>query len=283
MLTALVLTLEPTTPATVPAFLGRAAHAWFLDQLQRLDPQLARRLHRPNRARPFTVSPLWCPMVQPQSGPLPIRPTQRCYLRITSIEETLSSRLMNALAPRWCGSMMHLTGVPFEVTSVASSPSEHPQAAHLSYETLAERVARTRPPQHVTLRFLTPTVFRRSPAPEAPFGDDAYSVPLPIPEMLFGGLISLWNSFAPSPLPEELQAFVRDRVVVSRYSLQTELVSFASGRHGRVGGFVGRCRFAILDTRPRWRRYVGLLTAFAPFAGIGYRTAMGLGQVKTAT
>jgi CRISPR/Cas system endoribonuclease Cas6 (RAMP superfamily) len=72
-------------------------------------------------------------------------------------------------------------------------------------------------------------------------------------------------------------------VVVSRYRLRTELVTFGSGRRGRVGGFVGQCRFAILDAAPRWRRYVSLLAAFAPFAGVGYRTAMGLGQVKRAT
>ena len=58
MLTALVLTLKPTATATVPAFLGRAAHAWFLDQMRQTDPQLAQRLLIPDTPKPFTVSPL---------------------------------------------------------------------------------------------------------------------------------------------------------------------------------------------------------------------------------
>jgi CRISPR-associated endoribonuclease Cas6 len=250
VLTALVLTLKPTTAATVPEFLARAAHAWFLDQISQLDPQLAQRLHQPNRARPFTVSSLWCPTLRPEDGSLRLSPERRCHLRITSVEAALSSRLMNTLARRWTSTTLHLTGVPFEVTGVASTRADHPRAAYLSYEALAERIEGTRPPRHVTLRFLTSTTFRRSPAPDAPFGDDAYSVPLPVPELLFGGLRSLWDTFAPHPLPDELETFSRNRVVVSRYRLRTELVTFGSGRRGRVGGFVGQCRFAILDAMP---------------------------------
>ena len=283
MLTALVLTLRPDTAATVPAFLGRAAHAWFLDQLHQADPQLAQRLHQPNKLRPFTVSPLSCPSSRQRGDRRRLSPNSPCYLRITSIEDGLSSRLMDTFAPRWTGATMHLTGVPFEVTSVASSRSDHPQADHLSYETLVERIGQAPPPRHTTLRFLTPTVFRRSPPPETPFGDEAYDLPFPEPELLFGGLSSLWNAFAPQPLPDELRTFARDRVVISRYNLRTELVTFSSGRRGRVGGFVGQCRFAILESDTTWQRRIGLLAAFAPFAGVGRRTTMGLGQVKRVT
>lgn len=86
--------------------------------------------------------------------------------------------------------------------------------------------------------------------------------------------------FGPQSLPEELRAFARDCVVVSRYRLRTELVEFGSGRRGRVGGFVGGCRFAIRCPDPDWRRRIGLLAGFAPFASVGWRTAMGLGQVQ---
>jgi len=44
--------------------------------------------------------------------------------------------------------------------------------------------------------------------------------------------------------------------------------------------FVGQCRFALRCADAGWRRRVGLLTSFAPFAGVGWRTTMGLGQVK---
>ena len=279
MLVALVLTAEPTAPATVPSFLGRAAHAWLLDQVRRCEPQLAQSLHLPHRPRPFTVSPLWTDSSRPIGGRLHLSAGQTCHLRVTSVEAGLSHLLTDTLAPRWTDSTMALAGASFRVRAVATSPAHHPQAGQLSYLELSQAVESSPPPEGVTLRFLTPTTFRRSPPPPAPFGAVPSNVPLPLPELVFGGLASTWNAFAPRPLPEDLRAFAQDCVVVSRYDLRTVLVDFGGGTRGRVGGFVGTCRFAFRSPDPAWRRRIGLLAAFAPFAGVGWRTTMGLGQV----
>lgn len=280
MLTALVLTLEPTVAATVPAFLGRAAHAWFLDQVRQNDPHLAESFHAPDTPRPFTVSSLWRPSSQPRGDSVRLSAGRACHLRITSIEPDLSTRLLDIFAPRWVDETIHLTGVPFRVRQIASTAAEHPQAARLPYKVFIERVMQSPPSGHVSLRFLTPTTFRRSPPLDSPFGDESYDLPFPLSKLIFGGLLSLWNAFAPQPLSEEVRIFARDCVVVSRYRLHTELVSFGSGRRGRVGGFVGDCRFAIRCSDADWQRRIGLLAAFAPFAGVGRRTTMGLGQTQ---
>jgi CRISPR-associated endoribonuclease Cas6 len=280
MLTALVLLLKPASSATVPAFLGRQVHAWFLHQVQQVDPGLAQRLHQPNFPRPFTASPLWCLSSRPRQGSLELCPTDTCCVRITSLVADLSSCLLETLSSQWAGATVEVAGVTFRVRRVASSRRDHPQAAHVSYRALTNRALRDPPPDHVTFRFVTPTTFRRSPPLDGPFGGTAHDLPLPVPELLFGGLLRLWNAFAPRPLPDDLQDFARDCVVVSRYDLHTELVAFGSGRRGRVGGFVGKCRFALRCPDPARRRRIGLLGSFAPFAGAGWRTAMGLGQVQ---
>lgn len=280
---ALVLKLQPTTEATVPSFLGRAAHAWFLDQLRQQDARLSRKYHENNQSRPFTVSSLWCPGIRPKNGLLHLSPRRMCYLRVTSIDPALTAIMQNDCILRWKQKVMHLVGVPFRVIEVASTSHQHKQASCYTYRELKDKVEESSPPERITLRFLSPTVFRRSPPKDSVFQNEAYNLPLPIPELLFSGLLSLWNNPGWNPeaaLPAQLPAFVRDCVVISRYNLYTDLVKFGSGRRGHVGGFKGECHFSIRCADPTWRRQIGFLASFAPFAGVGWRTTMGLGQVQ---
>lgn len=280
MLISLVIKLRPTTVATMPVFVGRAAHAWFLDEVRAVDPELAKSLHDTAPRRPFTVSSLWCPTHPAKRGRLKVEPSHPCYLRITSLIPELTTCLAQQLTADWAGSTLRLTGVPFNLVGLAIEREQHPQAGMTSYVNLVQRAQSATPPRHVTLEFLSPTTFRRSPAPSTPFEDSSYDVPLPLPRLVFGGLLALWNELAPQPLPWELEQFLQECVVISRYRLHTELVSFGGGRRGRVGGFVGTCRFAFRCNEPAWRRAVAVLADFAPFAGIGWRTTMGMGQVQ---
>lgn len=284
---SLVLKLQPTTNATIPSFLGRAAQAWFLDQLRQQDAGLSRRYHEGNQGRPFTVSSLWGSDLHPHQGFLQLSPQTICYLRITSIDPALTAILLKDIVPTWEQKRLHLIGVPFHVRKIASRSHQHTQAACYTYEEIKERTEEAPPPERITLRFLSPTVFRRSPPKDSAFVKNPYNLPLPIPELLFAGLLSIWNNTKwnantafPEQVTSQLPEFVRDCVVISRYSLQTELVKFGSGRRGHVGGFEGECYYAIRCEDPTWQRRIGLLAAFAPFAGVGWRTTMGLGQVK---
>ena len=47
-LLSIVITLSPTEPTELPDNLGRAAHAWFLDQVMAYDRAYAGQLHEPN-------------------------------------------------------------------------------------------------------------------------------------------------------------------------------------------------------------------------------------------
>jgi CRISPR-associated endoribonuclease Cas6 len=47
-------------------------------------------------------------------------------------------------------------------------------------------------------------------------------------------------------------------------------------------GFVGKCQYTALNRDRYWLGVIQLLTDFAFYAGIGYQTAVGMGQARRA-
>src|SRR5512135_603714 len=98
MLISAVFTLTPAAPVTLPANLGRAAHAWFLSWVRDHDAALAETLHEPNQDRPFTVSGLWG-AGRPRGGQVTLLPERNYFLRVTSFMPELSALLAERLLP----------------------------------------------------------------------------------------------------------------------------------------------------------------------------------------
>ena len=121
----------------------------------------------------------------------------------------------------------------------------------------------------VTLVFESPTAFR----------SQGRTVLFPTSRLVFGSLLSRWNSYAPLPLDTALLEPLEMGIDVDRYTLQTQMQDF--GRYQLQVGFVGQCTFGVrkdVATEVVWGML--LLAAFAFFAGVGYRTTMGMGQVR---
>ena len=263
-----VFTLQPHEEVALPLYLGRATQAWWLQQVQERDTALARRLHEPNAVRPFTVSNLW-PMGRASEDQVRIGKEQELFLRVTALEGEVAALLREvAESPP---QSLPLAEALFTVKTVATEAAEHPWAGQASYEELVRQytLSPQRVPAQVTLRFASPTVFRSRDR----------NVPLPLPELVFGSLLNKWNEFAPLRLPEEARRFAEECLALSRYRTRTEYVRFGEEGRGAVG-FVGLCRFAMLNHDPYWMRLMHLLAAFSLYAGVGRWTTVGLGQVK---
>lgn len=268
-LLAAVITVTPTAVVSAPASLARAAHAWLLQRIARSDPALAEALHAPDAPRPFTVSNLWG-LGRGHEGRVNLTPDRAYWLRFTSLDAGMTAALEAALPQP--GERLDLAGACLTVQAVSTEQEQHPWAGRTTYaELLTHYTLRGGPPPRgVTLRFASPTVFRSQ-------GRD---LPLPLPTLVFDGLLRKWNTFAPLALPEEARRYAAECIALGRFRLRSHLVSFEEGDKGAHVGFTGQVTFRFLVGDAYWTRIMVALAAYAFWAGCGYRTTAGLGQTQ---
>jgi CRISPR-associated endoribonuclease Cas6 len=269
MLISWVISLQPAKAASAPPNLGRAVHAWFLDRVRRADANLAEELHHGQAQRPFTVSNLlgigW------RRGEVPLSPQETYALRVTSFSPPLSALLQEQVMPALPGTLA-LGDVPLRVTGSTTDPAGHPWAGSDAFGELVQRhTLSPAVPRRVSLRFASPTLFRSADK----------NVPLPLPGLVFGGLLDKWNAFAPIEVHPGVRRFAEECLAISRYRLETVPVRYGDeGQRGTVAGCVGTCGYAIQVRDRYWMGLIHLLAAFALYAGVGRRTTMGLGQAR---
>ncbi|HEY75212.1 MAG TPA: CRISPR system precrRNA processing endoribonuclease RAMP protein Cas6 [Thermoflexia bacterium] len=266
MIVSLVLTLRAERPVVLPAYLGRASHAAFLRLVDQADAALAERLHAPDARRPFTCSPLMGGRRRGRS--LEVGPEDALYVRYTGLDGAVS-----ALLARWAEeppSHLELEGATLVVEGATVDPAAHPWAGCETYEDLAARhlLPSGSPSARLELEFASPTTFRSG----------GRALPVPLPDRVFGSLVEKWNSFSPVAVSEEVRRFAEECLAISRYRLATRVVP---GKGDSVLiGFVGWCRYVALNRDRYWLSLLQLLTDYAFYAGVGYQTTVGMGQVR---
>jgi CRISPR-associated endoribonuclease Cas6 len=263
---SLILELTATASTTTPALRGDHTHALFLDLVRQTDTDLAARLHEEPEYRPFTVSLLQGAPIQ--DACYSIQAGQSYRLRVTLLDGGL---LWQRLSTHFLENQeleLHLSDATFRLTRVLSTPTAPSDgwANHTDWQTLASIPARA----SITLHFASPTAFSLGKRNFALF---------PEPLLVWDSLSRTWNRYAPGVLQmerQELRAFISEKVAVSDYDLHTARVVF---REYAQKGFEGRCQYKIKAT-DGYAAQLAALAEFARYAGIGYKTTMGMGQAR---
>ena len=269
-LLACVLELRPL-PAPdreLPPWWGRAAHSLFLDAVRGGDPALAESLHHGDSPRPFTASNLM--------GSFPRRrldPAGTYRLRYTALNPVVAAWLSQAVLPGGAfapGGRVELDHIPFEVCAVLTDPAQSPWAARAAYHRFSadHLLAGAPPARRLRLLFTSPTVFRSG----------GVNLPLPLPDLVFGSLLSRWNQFAPLAMPEETRRYARECLAVSAFSLRSRLAG--TKQDGVRSGAVGEVTYVTLNYDRYWMSLIQALAGYAFYAGVGAGTAMGMGQCR---
>ncbi|MCS7071203.1 MAG: CRISPR system precrRNA processing endoribonuclease RAMP protein Cas6 [Anaerolinea sp.] len=259
-LAIITLHLRPTHRATLPSWLGRSAQAWYLSQLQHVDPALSQAVHDGSRLRPFTLSTLF-PISQ--GDKLELYPDRPVRLRVTTLHVDVTRLTLNGLVPHWLSDGIDLHGQHLRVESIDTETT--------SFVGLLDTASVQQQPRRQTLAFHSPTVFNRT---------GGLQVPLPLPEYVFGSLIDRWTAFAPIPLDEGLRAFVNEQVAVVDFEGRTRTISLERANRGQHIGFTGRATFHARSGEQPYLMQWHALGLFAAFSGVGKHSTIGLGQVK---
>lgn len=277
MLTSLVLRLQAPRSVILPASLGRASQALLLRLINSQDPDLAAALHAGDGPRPYTASNLV--LGQRLKGSLHAEAGQTGWLRFTGLNAAVSVCLVRlANQPP---AEVELDRFSLTVTGATLDPTGHPWAGQVSYQDLAGRylLSGQSIASQITLDFTSPTTFR----------SQGRYLPLPSPELVFGSLLDRWQTFAPIALNPAVRRFAAEAVGLSRYTLRTRGLPYKQGGKGAGGeekagamqiGFTGQATFIALNRDRYWLSVLHLLANFAFYSGVGYQTAVGLGQVR---
>jgi CRISPR-associated endoribonuclease Cas6 len=262
ILAAVLLTLEPVDEAVLPFSHGAHAFAAALDLFLRLDPALARQLHEDRGAKPLTVSLLTGP-AQREGGNIRVSPGNRYEWRLTGLSAPVAAALL-AVSPELGG--VRIGGAVFRIASVATRAQEHPEAGRTTHDELMSNATAASTGGRVTLKFLTPATFRQGEV----------ELPFPLPRLVWGSLLDRWNTWSSAQFVD-LKPVLEQGVVLANWRGETRRVELGSRA---TVGFVGRFTYLVPAGPPELRWLIRLLAGYAFYAGAGWQTTHGMGQVR---
>ena len=273
MFYATVFRLMAQRPGKLPPNTGVLAHGAFMEMVRQVDPTLSTYFHDANQRKPYTVSPL-LGHGSPENEPIRIGAGQEVWMRVSLLDGELFQVLASYLLDGGPLPAVQLRDIPFRVVEAQTTPGSHPRAGCTTLDDLFERWTHSNHiPDTVTLRFLTPTAFRMGKWANG----QMRNVLVPDPAPIWKGLRRQWGYAGGFDPGREHTDWVTENVGLTAHHIKTRLLSF--GKYDQVG-FEGWATFRAVGAAPPELAYWQALADFAFYAGVGYKTPMGMGQVE---
>ena len=258
-LLGLVFDLEPTTSTSLYSQYTIGLHAWFLDQVRQLNPELSAYLHDGESEKPFNISAL--------SGQL-LASGRQLQLQAKQIYRWH----VNALSPKVVQFLKQwLTQLP-QILDLRDASLQIIQVNIVYSPTTYTQLLQSSPekPSNVNFSFVSPTSFRRK----------GHHFPLPVPVNLFHSYLRRWNDFSRIPIEQEpFLDWIDEGVIIHQHRLES--VKVAAGKRGSVTGFTGVMSCGLSKAalaNSEFTRLFYALARLAPYCGTGHKTTFGLGQ-----
>ena len=302
---AFLLRVRPIQQGTLMPFSGELVHGAFLKWLNSSAPDVAAWLHEGQKRRLFTCSSLHFPRTtqrflhaERENIHLPLEPEKTYTLRVTLLLGDLFPIFYNALM-NFNAAQTGSTIPPFlrlgkqlflleEV--LLTNDDTTGWTGFTSLATLVEQAKTMRSNSNATftLEFGTLTTFSRG---NSKTGYGTHAAMFPQPQFIFSNLLRRWEDITPPELAplvqkERIEHYLEeDGIIVIDYDLKAHHLHFTTHMQR---GFVGSCTYQLRGHDEKssaempltLRQQIHLLTQLAFYSGIGYKTAMGLVQVR---
>ena len=301
---AFELRLRPLQRGTLMPFSGELVHGALLDWLRSAAPDVATWLHDGNKRRMFTCSSVQFGLpearmreAERKNVHLPLEPEKTYTIRITLLLGELFPLFYKALmhfntaeSGAEKPAFMHIAKQLFLLEEVVADNDVSGWTGFTSFGKLVEEAKSLRlgKVETLELEFGSLTTFNRANKRSQVYGGHYARVPMP--QYVFPGLARRWQELAPSALAgvvqtERIEQYIEDDgIVINNYDLKPHQVYFT--KHLQLG-FVGMCRYdvrgpdeQVTEEAPLTvRQQIVMLAQLAFYCGVGYKTAMGMGQV----
>lgn len=304
---ALFLVVRPLAKekiGTLMPFPGELVHAAFLSWLRKEAPEVATWLHSGNKRRLFTCSSLhFAQPMQPllraerENIHLPLDPNKTYTLRLTLLLGELFPLFYSALMQFKASqgstatpSFIRLGKQLFVLENILLTNDD--ATGWTGFTSLTNLVEKARALSFgrepaLTLEFASLTTFNIGNA-QSNYGN--YGVLFPLPHLVFQSLLKRWDDIVPSELaelidPEFIQHYLEeDGIIAIDHALTGHAVHFTTHLQR---GFLGTCTYQLRGTDKTstsspltlWQQ-IYILAQLAFYCGIGYKTAMGMGQAR---
>lgn len=261
-LLSLEFTLRPLADCQLYAQYTIGLHAWFLHQIQDLNPDLSAYLHDGESEKPFSLTGLSGKFI-PHSQSLRLRATETYRWRIN----ILSKQVIPTIAAwlRQLPNTLDLKNAPLTIESVHLA-----QPASTYAKLLRQGKALAETTNSVSLSFISPTSFRRK----------GHHLPLPWPTNVFHSYLRRWNHFARKQVEQtDFLDWIDCHVIIQQHQMASAKV--AAGKKGSVTGFTGAITYALDRKAADYPFFVIIfhtLSQLAPYCGTGHKTTFGLGE-----
>ncbi|MCS7175390.1 CRISPR-associated endoribonuclease Cas6 [Pseudothermotoga sp.] len=258
---SVVIKLQALDEGVYDFYPGQKVHSFFLDLISKSDPKMAKLLHDEKKEKPFTVSSFLGLNVD---EPIHINKHSFYFIRITMLnDEIFDSMIASLLEKNALRQEMKIGNIPYRIVEIFFDKEHSKWAAHASAQELFLSPLES---NLIKLRFHTPTLFRS--------GDEHNRYP--VPEKVFFSLLRKFNKFSEFKIEQQIEKQFKEISILERKTISKRVIF----RDFYLEGFVGDVIFKVPENNQELLKITNVLADFAFFAGVGYKTTMGLGQIE---